>query len=87
MIKEIQPVVKKKIQLKVVSYKRQASSSKQRLTAGEGQYRMYIERYIMDTTQLKRIADAIEEILRLVKKDQEDSAARQRQNNEQETRI
>ena len=27
---------------------------------------------------LKRIADAIEEILRLVKKDQEDSAARQR---------
>ena len=32
----------------------------------------------MDTAQLKRIADAIEEILRLVKKDQEDSAARQR---------
>ena len=31
---------------------------------------------------LKRIADALEEILRLVKKDQEDSAARQRQNNE-----
>ncbi len=30
-------------------------------------------------TQLKRIADAIEEILRLVKKDQENSAARQRQ--------
>ena len=37
----------------------------------------------MDNEQLKRIADAIEEILRLVKKDQEDSAARQRQNNEQ----
>ena len=40
----------------------------------------------MDTTQLKRIADAMEhmadameEILRLVKKDQEDSKARQRQ--------
>ena len=33
----------------------------------------------MDTIQLKRIADAIEEILRMVKKDQEDSAARQRQ--------
>jgi hypothetical protein len=33
----------------------------------------------MDTTQLKRIADALEEILRMVKKDQEDSAARQRQ--------
>ena len=29
--------------------------------------------------QMKRLADAIEEILRLVKKDQEDSAARQRQ--------
>jgi len=29
--------------------------------------------------QLKRIADAMEEILRLVKKDQEDSASRQRQ--------
>ena len=29
--------------------------------------------------ELKRIADAIEEILRMVKKDQEDSAARQRQ--------
>ena len=32
-----------------------------------------------EVTQLRRIADAIEEILRLVKKDQEDSAARQRQ--------
>ena len=42
----------------------------------------------MDNEQLKRIADAIEEILRLVKKDQEDSAARQRQNdNEQTTRA
>jgi len=30
----------------------------------------------MDTTQLKRIADAIEEILRLVKKDQEDAKKR-----------
>ena len=45
------------------------------------------ERYNMDneeinTLQLKRIADAIEEILRLVKQDQESSAARQRQNNE-----
>ena len=29
------------------------------------------ERYNMDTTQLKRIADAMEEILRLVKADQE----------------
>ena len=35
---------------------------------------------------LKRIADALEEILRLVKQDQEASAARQRQNdNEQAT--
>ena len=39
----------------------------------------------MDTTQLKRIADAIEEILRLVKKDQEASAARQRQNDNEQT--
>ena len=31
---------------------------------------------IMDTTQLKRIADALEEILRLVKKDQEDNKKR-----------
>ena len=64
---------------------RQASSSKQRLTAGIGCYRMYIERYNMDneeinTLQLKRIADATEtlahnigEILRLVKADQERS--------------
>ena len=36
----------------------------------------------MDNEQLKRIADAIEEILRLVKADQEASAARQRQDNE-----
>jgi hypothetical protein len=36
----------------------------------------------MDNEQLKRIADAIEEILRLVKADQEASAARQKQNNE-----
>jgi len=45
---------------------------------------MYLERYIMNNekTELQRIADALEEILRLVKKDQEDSAARQRQNNE-----
>jgi len=34
---------------------------------------------VSEVAQLKRIADAIEEILRLVKKDQEDSAARQRQ--------
>ena len=34
---------------------------------------MYIERYNMDNEQLKRIADAIEEILRLVKADQERS--------------
>ena len=33
----------------------------------------------MNDEQLKRIADAMEEILRLVKQDQEASAARQRQ--------
>ena len=37
---------------------------------------MYIERYIMDNEQLKRIADAIEEILRLVKKDRQETRAR-----------
>jgi hypothetical protein len=31
------------------------------------------------TKELERIANSLEEILRLVKKDQEDSAARQRQ--------
>ena len=34
---------------------------------------MYIERYIMENEQLKRIADALEEVLRLVKEDQERS--------------
>ena len=34
---------------------------------------MYLERYNMDNEQLKRIADAIEEILRMVKADQERS--------------
>jgi|TARA_R110001632_G_scaffold7890_1_gene31114 hypothetical protein len=34
---------------------------------------------MFDDAQLKRIADALEEILRLVKNDQEASAARQRQ--------
>jgi len=32
---------------------------------------MNLERNNMDTTQLKRIADALEEILRLVKQDME----------------
>ena len=41
---------------------------------------------MFDDSELKRIADALEEILRLVKKDQEDSAARQRQRDEQATR-
>ena len=41
------------------------------LTVGIGYYKINYERNNMDTTQLKRIADAIEEILRLVKKDME----------------
>ena len=49
------------------SFKQQASS----LTGPVGDDRMNLERNNMDTTQLKRIADAIEEILRLVKKDME----------------
>jgi len=69
--------------LKKKSKKRQASSSKQRLTMVQGSCRMYIERYIMNketnghlyiaNDNLKRIADALEEILRLVKEDQERS--------------
>jgi len=81
MIKKIQPVVEKKIQPEVASFKRQASSSKQRLTAGIGCYRMYLERIYMtknieddaNSGSLRRIANAIEEILRLVKADQERS--------------
>ena len=59
---------------RLIFNKLQASSSKLQassLTVTEGYYRMYLERNIMDTAQLKRIADAIEEILRLVKKDME----------------
>ena len=41
------------------------------LTVDEGFSRMDTERKIMEVKQLKRIADAIEEILRLVKKDME----------------
>jgi len=53
------------------------------LTMVQGSCRMYIERYIMNketnghlyiaNDNLKRIADALEEILRLVKEDQERS--------------
>ena len=39
------------------------------MTVTVGFDRMYLERNNMDTTQLKRIADALEEILRLVKQD------------------
>ena len=57
------------INKKKKSNKPQASS----LTAGVGYDRMYLERNIMDNEQLKRIADAMEEILRLVKEDQDRS--------------
>ena len=59
--------MKKKIQPEVESSKLQASS----LTMELGYYRINLERNNMDTIQLKRIADAIEEILRIVKKDME----------------
>jgi len=36
----------------------------------------------MDTTQLKRIADALEEILRLVKQDQEENKKRWEKNDD-----
>jgi len=65
-----------KIILKKENKKRQASSSKQRLTMVQGSCRMYIERYIMDNEQLKRIADAMEEIIRMVKKDQQETRER-----------
>ena len=53
---------------KAASLKLQAAS----LTACPRDDRMNLEsRYNMETKQLKRIADAIEEILRLVKKDME----------------
>ena len=39
----------------------------------QGSCRMYLERIYMDNEQLKRIANALEEILRLVKEDQERS--------------
>ena len=60
--------------------KLQASSSKQRLTAGVGYDRMYLERNIMEdiyekikASELKRIADALEEVIKMVKEDQERS--------------
>ena len=37
------------------------------------------------TKALKRIADAMEEILRLVKKDQEDNASKQRERDNEST--
>ena len=61
----------KKNKKKASSSKPQASS----LTAGTGYYRMSLKGINMELKgeiiQLKRIADAIEEILRLVKKDME----------------
>ena len=41
------------------------------MTMVQGYCRMYLERIYMDNEQLKRIADALEEVLRLVKEDQE----------------
>ena len=55
--------------LKSILKKKKASSFK--LDNAVGFDRMNLERNNMDTTQLKRIADALEEILRLVKQDME----------------
>ena len=41
----------------------------------------------MDNEQLKRIADALEEVLRLVKKDQEEAKKRWEKEDEQTTRA
>ncbi len=40
----------------------------------------------MDTTQLKRIADALEEVLRLVKEDQAKTAERYKEYDKEESR-
>ena len=64
-----------RIILKKESKKPQAPSSKQRLTAGVGYDRMYLERNIMEQ-ELKRIADALELVIQMVKKDQEETRAR-----------
>ena len=45
---------------------------------------MYLERNIMDNEQLKRIADALEEILRLVKADQAKTAERYKEYDKEE---
>ena len=68
------------------SKKRQASSSKQRLTAGVGYDRMYLERNkhmndktneeqlkVLQITELRRIADALDTVIKMVKEDQERS--------------
>ena len=63
---------KRQIRIILNNKKKKASSNKLQatsLTVTEGYYRMNLERNNMDTTQLKRIADALEEILRLVKQD------------------
>ena len=39
----------------------------------------------MNDINLKRIADALEEILRMVKKDQEDNASKQRERDNEST--
>jgi len=51
--------------VRCILVKLQASS----LTRAVGFDRINLERNNMDTTQLKRIADALEEILKLVKQD------------------
>ena len=60
---------------------RSSQAKKNKLAAWHIPINPYIKtrKDIMEKEQLKRIADAMEEILRLVKKDQEDSTARQRQ--------
>ena len=57
----------KKIKKRVSAQARKRSS----LTSELGYYKINLKGINMDTAQLKRIADAMEEILRLVKKDME----------------
>ena len=61
-----------KLKLKNKNKKKKQASNKRALTMDLGSCRMNIEsEENMEVKQLKRIADAIEEILRLVKKDME----------------
>ena len=61
-----------------------ASFKQQALTTSQVYCRMDLERIVMDNENLKRIADALEEILRLVKADQAKTAERMKKYDKEE---